>query len=525
MSSNLKEKLIKLKNKYLNVILLIVVISILFLIANYSENNKDYTLFLDGKDVELKYGIYVEDEEQYIHVDDLVKLFEDNIYYDKLSAKLIITTDEGLSSISKDNIAVVKDSGNIYYNVTEIANKMGLKFIRNSCEIYLSSFEEINGEVFVNRSELFNITSKDTEKVLAKRDKVKILVNENLLDENCKIANIVFEENNNKYYGYILKTNIKYEYEHENQIESVKEKITLVKARKKLYSSTDISKVDIVAINMLRLSGVDKVVELDYVMPSLEGNIQKYGIINNGQTSANYDSDIISQMFNSSVNREKVINNIFKFVEDKKLNGVVVDFSHFKTADEQLYVQFIKELSAKLHANNKKIIVNIFNVQSSHTKTICNVSDYIIVKLYGEKSTASKVSGPTASVNYVENIINKIIENKIDVEKTILEISTTSVLWTERKGTVINAEEYDMKAVSEYIKLNGIDLLRDEKVGQNYINYTKGITTYKMWLEDEYSIKLKTELIKKHNFAGISIYESGNEEEKIYSVISEILNK
>lgn len=525
MSGNLKEKLMKIKDKYLNVVVLIFVISILFLITNYSQSNKDYTLFLDGKEVDVEHGIYDVDEEQYIHVDDLTKLFEENIYYDKLSGKLIITTDKGLSSISKDNIDVVNNSGNIYYNVKEIASRMKLDFFRNCCEIYLSSFEEINGEVLVNRSELFNITSKHTEKVLAKGDKVKILVNENLLNENAKIVNIVFEESNNQYYGYILKTNIKYEYEHENQSEGVKEKITLVKARKKLYSSTDISKVDIVAINMLRLSGVDKIVELDYVMPVLEEDIQKYAIINNGQTSANYDSDIISQMFNSSVNREKVINNIFKFVKDKKLNGVVVDFSHFKTVDEQLYVQFIKELAAKLHSNNKKIIVNIFNVQSSHTKTICDIADYIIVKLYGEKSIASKVSGPTASVNYVENIINKIFESKIDVEKTILEISTTSVLWTERKGTVINAEEYDMKAASEYIKLNNIDLLRDEKIGQNYINYTKGITTYRMWLEDDYSIKLKTELIKKHNFAGISIYESGNEEEKIYSVISEILNK
>ena len=82
-----------------------------------------------------------------------------------------------------------------------------------------------------------------------------------------------------------------------------------------------------------------------------------------------------------------------------------------------------------------------------------------------------------------------------------------------------------MKTAAQYIRANNLKTRLDSTARQNYINYTKGITTYKMWLEDEYSVTEKVKLVNKYNLAGISIYRSGFETEEIYDKISSSLNK
>ena len=118
-----------------------------------------------------------------------------------------------------------------------------------------------------------------------------------------------------------------------------------------------------------------------------------------------------------------------------------------------------------------------------------------------------------------------IVNENIDTNKVILELPAYTILWTERRGTVINAEQYNMKTMQAYLVENNIPAKLDSSSRQNYINYTKGITTYKMWLEDEYSIMEKSKLADKYNLAGVSIYRSGMELKTIYNNISTILNK
>ena len=121
--------------------------------------------------------------------------------------------------------------------------------------------------------------------------------------------------------------------------------------------------------------------------------------------------------------------------------------------------------------------------------------------------------------------MQQVISKAIDSAKVILEMPAYTILWTERRGTVINAEQYNMKTSQAYLKENNIESKLDKVSGQNYINYTKGITTYKMWLEDEYSITQKTNIANSYNLAGVSIYRSGMEQKEIYSSVSKYLEK
>ena len=503
------------KYKYSTILTLI--IFILFMALGYSKNEIDYKLYVNDNKANLNYGIYVKNNEQYIHRDDLTNIFSDNIYYDKISGKLLVTT-SGSFFKKDESYSVTLDSG-VYFNIKKIASALECDLIVSKEKIYVSNNQYVTGTVKYNRTEVLDKKTHSVISFVEKGDNVKIVINNNL--DQANVVDIVVEKNNMSYYGYILKENVQYEILNQQEM-LAQEKVVLVKAENKLMSSTDTKYVDMVAINMYRLSGVNTLTKLEYTN-NVPDNIELFATINNGQTSANYDSEITTRMLNSQSNREQIIQTLVDGVE--KLTGVCVDFGSLKVSDIQNFTQFIKELAAALHANGKKIIVNVPSNQYVDIANISKVADYVVVGPYMARTTSSKTSGPISSLTYVEGIIKDVLKENINSAKIILELPAYSILWTERKGTVINAERYNMQMIQEYLKANSIVSTLDNVSGQNYINYTKGITTYKMWIEDEYSVKEKTKFVTEYDLAGISIYRSGMELKSIYkNVLSGLKN-
>lgn len=508
------------KYKYNTILTLI--IFILFFIFGYSKSDIEYKLYVNDNETKLVYGIYHVNNEQYIHIEDLTSTFSDNIYHDKISGKIIITTYNNVKKINKDDeIYTIKKDNNTYFNLQKIMDELNNNVIVSKNKIYVDNNEHIEAIVKNNRTELFDKQTHDVITLVEKVDKLSVIVDETLKSETKSTVNIVVTIDNNRYYGYVLKDNVQYEYIKVDNVEQ-QEKVVLVKADNKLMSSTDTRYIDMVAINMYRLSGVNSLTKLDCTnnVPSYS---QVYATVNNGHTSSNYDPDITTRMLNSEINRGQIIQQLIENI--KELDGVNIEFGSLKTLDKQNFIQYIKELAAVLHQNNQKIMVSIPSDQYIELNKVIEVVDYIVVQPYNARTIASKTSGPISSIGYVENVLKDILEQKIDLSKIILEMPAYSILWTERKGTVINAERYNMQMIQEYINANQIDVSIDSVSGQNYFNYTKGITTYKMWLEDVYSIIEKTKLANKYKLAGVSIYKSGMELKEIYKSIFDNLNK
>lgn len=81
-----------------------------------------------------------------------------------------------------------------------------------------------------------------------------------------------------------------------------------------------------------------------------------------------------------------------------------------------------------------------------------------------------------------------------------------------------------MKAVNDVLPKDVTKNWNDE-LKQNYVEYTKDGATYKMWIEDEESIKAKVSLVNKYNLAGTAAWAKDREKEEIWTVIKEELNK
>ena len=70
----------------------------------------------------------------------------------------------------------------------------------------------------------------------------------------------------------------------------------------------------------------------------------------------------------------------------------------------------------------------------------------------------------------------------------------------------------------------GIEKNWNEDLKQYYVEYNQNGITYKMWLEEENSIKAKFELMKQYKLAGAAYWEKDMEKESIWDVVAENIN-
>ena len=134
------------------------------------------------------------------------------------------------------------------------------------------------------------------------------------------------------------------------------------------------------------------------------------------------------------------------------------------------------------------------------------------------------------------NFINKIKDWMTDeVEEDIIEEEMEGfeeeIDVDDELGTHI-ANLGQTKSTSKIVNIKSIDEVLpsnvkkewNEELKQYYVEYNENGKTYKMWIEDETSLRHKIALVNKYNLAGIASWEKDRETQNIWNVIQEVLN-
>lgn len=514
----------KINNSYIYVVILAIYIIITIFVATIiaKPSSKDVDLILNGKVLELDTGIIKIKGNSYITKADIEKNFGNYVFYDKISRTLIITTWDEKIKIKKGDQGTIEYEAETVYSTEMLAEKLGYAYIEDSktSDIYIYDYEEQDIKVKNNRTEVYSIENKSVVGIVDKKTKTTLIETESVYSDSIdKYVTIKITDSNEKtYIARIRKDAINYIAKTKDIGLDKEKKIVMVCVTNKVATTTNLTKVNTLAVDMLKLTSANKIEEKQYTLPNSK-DIDVYAVIDNGYESAGFDTNIITDLVHSDKNKEIVENYLIDFVMENELAGLVIDFKKFKTTDKDLLEQYIKELAVLMHANNKKLIVKMMTTNTYDIKDIKDFVDYVIVQAYGTRTVSSKMAGSHSTISYVNETIRQYIVNEINPTKLILEIPTYSILWTERGGTVINAEIYSMKTAKEFIKENNIKTIYNGSSGQNYVSHKKGIITYKMWLEDETSIAKKINIAKEQGLAGISIYKSGEELKEIYDII------
>ena len=535
-------------------IIFIFLIGIIFYLApNYvktDEARKKINLVINNNNVtvKLKNDMYINDKKVvYMSITDVKNYLDKYIYYDTQNKQVITTYGEKIGILSTD-----KNIININNSTLNILS--GIEFKND--EIYLP----ITQMATVYNMEMTYITDKNTlvmdslEKELIKADvsskvsvKYKNTVFSKTVDRVNKGSKVIVVEEKNGWskirtnagkIGYVKTSKIQNKYYVRQNLNDVKKqstaKINMVwdyfseygKAANR--SSTTIDGVNVVSPSFFTVvkNGNGKINEnvgnngLNYINWAKQNNYKVWAMVSN-----NANKDTTSTILNSYTLRTNMINTIVSLANKYNLDGINIDFENMNESDKSMFSRFIIELEPKLKEAGKTLSVDVTAPDGGGDWSECyerdvigNVADYIVFMAYDQNGAYSSKEGTTAGYNWVETNLNKFIKREeIPSNKIVLGMPFYTRLWKEENGN-ITSKTVNMKNIDTVIP-SDIQRIWDDTLKQNYVEYTQDSVVYKMWIEDEASIKEKVGLVRKYNLAGVASWEKDREKNTIWAVI------
>lgn len=553
---NKSEMKINYKN-ILKIVIPILIIIIFLLIINYvrkDKNNDKIDLIINNNVVtaKLKKDLYKNDKSViYMSMQDVKNYLDKYIYIDKTENKIITTYGEKVTvlpyndtniTINDSNLKILSgaelNNGDTYLPISQLskAYNMDMTYLEEQNTLILDSLER--ELVTATVSKKLTVKKKDTS-FSSTVDKIATGENVILISENGKWAKIRTARGK---IGYVKTSKLKNKYYVRNKVEKQEqtEKINLVwdyyseYAKAPNRSGTTIDGVNVVSPSFFSLvsNGNGKIFSnvgtngINYINWAKQNNYKVWAMVSN-----NSYKDTTSVILNSYTLRTNLINSIVDLANQYNLDGINIDFENMNESDKDMFSRFIIELKPKLQEAGKVLSVDVTAPDGGGSWSMCynrnvigDVADYIVFMAYDQYGSTSAKEGTTAGFNWVETNLKKFIDREeIKSKKIILGIPLYTRLWTEKDGKV-TSKIVNMKAVNDVLPKDVTKNWNDE-LKQNYVEYAKDGATYKMWIEDEESIRAKVSLVSQYNLAGTAAWAKDRENKEIWTVIKEELNK
>lgn len=267
---------------------------------------------------------------------------------------------------------------------------------------------------------------------------------------------------------------------------------------------------------------------MNYVKEYKNLGYEIWPLINN-----NFDPDLTSRLLSSSITREQLIKKILLLYDEYGADGINVDFENVYLKDRDLLTQFVRELYPVFKERGMTVSIDVTPISTSENWSMCydrkrlsEAVDYIILMAYDQHWASSPVAGSVAQYSWVEESLKKVLE-EVPREKLVLGMPFYTRLWTVEEtedGEKVSSTALSMENAQKFIDENLIGLEWDEESGQYYGEVKKDGKDYKIWVEDNESLRLKASLVNKYDLAGIATWRRGFEMEDIWPVLSQTIN-
>lgn len=557
-----------IKKLFIVCVIMVIVLFILKIAPNYIKDlDNKVNVVINYTDVtdNMKQEAYIDENgELYLSKDDIKNFYDKYIYYDEKYNQIITSSDTKLlaMSIGEKQKAV---NGNQYVMNAEIKKIEGKYYIPFSelediYNVKATYNKEYNTVVLDSLDRKLEIaTSLDKNKVKYKPTYFSKTVDELETGEEVYIVQAKSDDLQTTSKGYIkVRTKAgKLGYVKQNSIsekvisreeklenKQIEGKVSLVWEFFSEYgqapnrTGTDIEGINVVSPTFFSLEKLGKGNIIENVGESGEQYI-KWAHSNGYKVwpifSNNSMKETTSEIMKDYKLREELINQIVDKVKKYNLDGVNIDFEYMKEEDKDLFSRFIIELKPRIKELGKVVSVDVTAPDGSPDWSLCfdrnvigNVADYIMFMAYdqhGEYVKTEGEEGTVAGFDWVELNINKFLgkQEEVPSEKLVLGMPFYTRLWKVKNGEVTSSV-ITMKNIEKSIP-EGVTKEWDEILKQNYIQYEEDGAIYKMWIEDEESIKEKLSLVNKYNLAGSSYWAKDFESENIWNIIKQELNK
>ena len=273
--------------------------------------------------------------------------------------------------------------------------------------------------------------------------------------------------------------------------------------------------------------GFSSLANASYVSKAHELGIEVWALVTDVDSEDLYGVNIdFVELLSSSANRKNLIDGLMAQVDSFGLDGINIDFEKVKSDAGPHFVQFLRELSVE--TGKRGVVLSVDNYVPTEYTAHYNrkeqgiVVDYFIIMAYDEYYVGGGAAGSNASINFVEDGITHTKE-VVPQEKIINAIPFYTRVWSSGAGG-LNASTLTMASEQEWINKNGVEPVWSDEYCQNYVEYQAGDgTLYQCWLEDLESIRVKLQVMRAQEIAGVACWKLGIEDVAVWGVIADYI--
>lgn len=280
----------------------------------------------------------------------------------------------------------------------------------------------------------------------------------------------------------------------------------------------EMSGINVVSPTWFSLAGSDgsikNLASLEYSTWAQTKGYQVWGLFSNS-----FDPVLTHQVLKDFETRQNIIRQLLHFSQMYQLQGINFDIENVHQEDGHLVTQLMREATPYLHEAGLTVSMDItFSAGDNNNwssfyerKELAEIVDYLIVMAYDEHWGSASGAGSVSSLPWVEKNLQKLL-TEVPKEKLILGVPLYTRLWKEQlkdDGTTeLTAKALSMAQAKEWITEKGLQPTYDEESGQNFVEYFAEDVkaTYKIWIEDEISLKKRANLAFSYQLAGIATW-------------------
>lgn len=231
-----------------------------------------------------------------------------------------------------------------------------------------------------------------------------------------------------------------------------------------------------------------------------------------------FDPDLTHKAFKDYETRQSMIRQLLHYSHMYGLQGINLDIENVNPEDGPLITQFVREAAPFFREAGLVLSMDITFLSGSgnwsqfyEREKLAQTVDYLVIMAYDEHWASSPVAGSVSSLPWVEKNLASLLEI-VPHEKLILGVPLYTRLWSETEkedGTIeVTSKSLSMDKAKQWVTENQANIKYDPDSGQNYVEHyvQNDKTTYKIWLEDELSLRKRAELSKKYQLAGIAAW-------------------
>jgi hypothetical protein len=258
--------------------------------------------------------------------------------------------------------------------------------------------------------------------------------------------------------------------------------------------------------------------DVAYTASAHMNGYQVWALVSNG-----FNRDRTKKFLASKRAQDIFIARMLAYAAIYGFDGINIDFEGVANDDAARLTGFVRRMSDAAHAMGLFSSIDVMVPSKWSTvyqrKELSKIVDYVAVMTYDEHWRTSPKSGSTASLPWVKAALERTLA-EVPASKLLLGIPLYTREWIETKD-----KNGRLKVSSKTMAMASVDVRQTETssvskwlpgAGQNYLQFTEGGATHKIWIEDSKSIGLRMDLVEEKKLAGAAFWRRGFEKPEIW---------